>query len=398
MVWADKYLRTRGGFAIFFADDGYLIGPADAVYHVMQEFGRRIKKRLNLVYNNGKCKIWFLDPNTLQSFQVSNRDCLYNLTLEGLIINGVPLGNNQFTHDVLRSKTESVLSETTNICDLLHSRSLQNLYALMVYCCNTRVQHIAQILPPKITAPHLAKFDDKIKDIAESCTGIKSSNQPTMVKRRLQLPSRLNGGKLRSALDVAPAAYVGGLLQTLPAMIERPLNGGRMVIPGILDHMTDVFGRGAFDDSSGPTRFDAFINHCEIIPAAASFIRNWKFLRQEVYGPQVKESDIPDRCPFRASVKAAGTILGEVFAKPQHVLTQVREKKRFKELIDDAATHCKGKEFEDTPQHVMAFLSVDRFSQQFVATPATESAIMSNVDYVEAWSTYMGTVSPVCVK
>ena len=54
VVWADTYLKARGGFAIFFADDGYFVGPASDVYHVMNEFRRRIRARLNLHYSETK--------------------------------------------------------------------------------------------------------------------------------------------------------------------------------------------------------------------------------------------------------------------------------------------------------------------------------------------------------
>ena len=54
VVWADTYLKARGGFAIFFADDGYFVGPASDVYYVMNEFRRRIRARPNLHYSETK--------------------------------------------------------------------------------------------------------------------------------------------------------------------------------------------------------------------------------------------------------------------------------------------------------------------------------------------------------
>lgn len=49
-------------------------------------------------------------------------------------------------------------------------------------------------------------------------------------------------------------------------------------------------------------------------------------------------------------------------------------------------------------REVVAFLSTDQFSRQFVAKPATKWSITDNVIFQEAWSIYMGTPSPVCQK
>ena len=82
----------------------------------------------------------------------------------------------------------------------------------------------------------------------------------------------------------------------------------------------------------------------------------------------------------------------------QHRITEVRENHRFDQLVSEVMQQCRGRSFEDTPQTVMAFLSVDRFSQQFVGTPGTPATILDNSLFLEGWSVYMGTDSPACAS
>ena len=55
--------------------------------------------------------------------------------------------------------------------------------------------------------------------LATSANGINCDNEADMVRQRLRLPSRMQGGSLRSMEDVAPAAFIAGMLKT-----DRPDN------------------------------------------------------------------------------------------------------------------------------------------------------------------------------
>ena len=84
VVRADTYLKGSGDFVIFVTDDGYFVGSASDVYYVMNEFCRRIRVSLNLLYSEPKCKMWFLDASTLRRFDVEYPECPYVKTLDGL--------------------------------------------------------------------------------------------------------------------------------------------------------------------------------------------------------------------------------------------------------------------------------------------------------------------------
>ena len=397
VLWADAYLRKVGGFAIFFADDGRFVGPPNHVLFVMKEFERRIQKRLGLRYNNKKCSIWFLDVASKRDFEMHHPECPYPTTLDGTVVAGVPIGTEQFVKSELKKKIDHVLSETKKIITMLRKTSLQNLYALLTYCCNTRVQHLAQVLPPRVVASELNRFDNAITDAAAIATGIDFHTEAPLVHLRLRMPRKLNGGGLRSMADVAPAAYVGGLLVSLPSMIDSTTKDGFQ--PGILSHITDLFGMGSFDQGNEGHRLEKFISNRDIIQTSADFTRSWIRLRHRTYGEDVTEDEIPIGSLFKVSINAAGSIGDKVYDKVQHRITSERESGRFDRLKDNTINICKttnSRNFGDIPQHVMAFLSVDRFSQQFVSAPATNVCIMGNDVFCEAWATYMGTPSPSC--
>ena len=114
------------------------------------------------------------------------------------------------------------------------------------------------------------------------------------------------------------------------------------------------------------------------------------------YGTDAEEDEIPANCPLRASVKAAGCVNGTELDKMHSRLTKIREDKRFDEMLEEAALHCRGNGFWSVPQHIKAFLSADRFSQQFVAAPATKAQVLDDTLFQECWASYGNAESPVC--
>ena len=359
----------------------------------MREFERRVRQRLNLSFNPAKCRLWFLDEASIEPFRASHPDCPYPISTRGMNIAGVPMGTRQYVQEQLRLKVDKVLSDLNKLYNKLRNVSRQNLYALLVYCVNTRVSHLAQCHPPRTIRRQFRRFDKAVTKVAAACTGIPLTNETDFVTLRFRLPAKLRGGMLRRSEDVAPAAFVGGMLQALPAMIDR--TDGDKVTPGIIPHMTDIFGAESFDPGMESERLAVFVSNQHILTPARDLVRNWITLRREVYGPDATAIMIPDACPFKVSVQAAGVVNDKVVGKMQHRITTVREEHRASQLDEEAEDHCAE---DPIPQHIMAYRSVDRFSQQFVCAPATRTCILDNNLFAEVWSTYMGTPSPACLE
>ena len=95
------------------------------------------------------------------------------------------------------------------------------------------------------------------------------------------------------------------------------------------------------------------------------------------------------------SVEAAGILDGSVCEKPQHQLTSEIEDRIALTLIQRCALRCDSLA-TPIPHPVIAFLSVDRLSRQFVATPAGPTTIIDAAAFRECWATYLGLPSPAC--
>ena len=63
---------------------------------------------------------------------------------------------------------------------------------------------------------------------------------------------------IRSAVDVATAAFVGGICLCVPSFVTSVDNEGE-VTPGILDHMAADFGVGSFDAGKEDNRFQVLL-------------------------------------------------------------------------------------------------------------------------------------------
>ena len=139
VVWVDTQLRRVGGFTMFFADDGRFVDPPHTVHTVMQEFENRMRRRLNLHHDKRKCKLWFQDVASMRAFKRSVPVCECPINLCGTMVAGVPLGSAQHVQNELEEIIDTVLSESKTIAKMLRGDSLQNLYSILVHCCNARV-------------------------------------------------------------------------------------------------------------------------------------------------------------------------------------------------------------------------------------------------------------------
>ena len=86
-----------------------------------------------------------------------------------------------------------------------------------------------QNLPPRLLHRHLQKFDNSIRlMVSEAAINIMDMNEDDLTLRRMRLPIRLKGAGLRRMNGwLTHAAFIGGLLRTLPELSTRTLPGNR---------------------------------------------------------------------------------------------------------------------------------------------------------------------------
>ena len=241
------------------------------------------------------------------------------------------MGDTHYIEFHVQSKVSKVLSQTDKVVSSLRDISPQNLYTLLVYCINTRVQYMSQCLHPSRTNNAFRRFDHAIALHAEEATGctvLTKSNglfphddlANFLPAARLRLPRRLNGGMLRSVSDIAPLAYLGGLLLTIPAFTDT-INPDGTTSPGILRQLPpSLFGPATPNCGTALlTRFTPLLSGPSSLGRHLKSL--WRTVRSQVHGLNKPQSAIDQSSLFAVSVEAAGYVQGNICAKPQHHLT-----------------------------------------------------------------------------
>ena len=171
--------------AVFDMDDGYLAGPPDVVFSTETELARSMRQRCGVHLNVSKCQSWSPTQGLVRTALDAHPDTPFQLGAvpgwirgpgRGVVVSGVPVGDAHFIEFHVQAKVIAVLRQTTKIESSLRHVSPQNLYALLVYCANTRVQYMSQCLHPARTRHAFKRFDFHIAKIVDDLTGTRVFN------------------------------------------------------------------------------------------------------------------------------------------------------------------------------------------------------------------------------
>lgn len=149
----------------------------------------------------------------------------------------------------------------------------------------------------------------------------------------MRWPRRLCGGMIRSAVDVATAAFIGGICLCVPSFVSSIDSDGERS-PGILDHMVGDYGAGSFDAGNEEDRFKGLLD----VPSALGKDLRHGFtkIKHEVHA-HTRYSELNDASVFKYEPKGAGLLLGKLMDKPQRDFTEAREDKRHGDVIRSLA-------------------------------------------------------------
>jgi hypothetical protein len=167
------------------------------------------------------------------------------------------------------------------------------------------------------------------------------------------------------------------------------------VSPGLLRHLGDKLGEGVYDASAdATTRFRTLIRSGAKV--GQELRKAFERLHTRAHrGTQ----NVPEGSFFAGGAAGAGAKDGgtAVIAKPQQKITEELEARTNKDLVEYAKSECmQMRRGQRPPREVMAMMSVNEFSAQFVGAPATRGTYIDNSLYVECWSVYLGLESPCC--
>ena len=406
LEWADAELAKHGGCLRGQMDDMYVRGPIRVVLPIVMELGERIKVRCGQTLKPVKCKIAGRDMDDVRAVLASEPEYAVFLGEDGdggiacvegadprtvqwgegvgVTVNGVPRGDAVYVNAVLSAETEKVRAQIDNIIPKLGPKSSQGLQCLGIYCYQTLFQHYEQLIHPAVLEPFVEVIDGALLALARAASGVDFASADEITLARFRMPRRMYGGCIRERLDVSPAAWLGGLLLTLPQMIDSEDAQGE-VAKGFMPSLVAILGEGSFNAGREEERFEFLINSGSVL--GGQFSAAWDGMRAEV----AVDGDFPLTGVLSASSSAAGLLPGgEIVGRPQKAFTAQREECRFEAL------QGKINELAPLDERRQCFMNLSRTSTQFVGSAPVEEEVFQNVDWWQANQTYYGLESSQC--
>jgi hypothetical protein len=156
----------------------------------------------------------------------------------GFMCNGLPIGSPSFVEERLK-KFEANIAGAATVLTSLNGCSVQDRVLLLVFCINSKGNHLLRAVPPSAGMATAGRLDEIICATAAHITftdpRLLDAAHPNHALKQLRLPPSKGGAGLASLADTYPAAYIGSLANTLDH-----LRG--------IDPIADVVAEGSADD------------------------------------------------------------------------------------------------------------------------------------------------------
>ena len=158
---------------------------------------------------------------------------------QGLMVLGTPLGHPAY----VAHRLQSLLQDHRAFLDCIPAvPDLQAAWLLLCHCAGPRANYYLRALPPEVTAEFADGHDQALWTCFCSLLDIDPAEASPQAPQIAQLPLRLGGLGLRSAVRLAPAAYWASWADAL-AMIARRH-------PVEVRHIVDHLARGSESNSA----------------------------------------------------------------------------------------------------------------------------------------------------
>ena len=404
LKWADKQLKATPENGRDKADDGhvnaqmddiFLVGRMEDILLTAKQLAARLKERCNQTLNASKCHIIGRDANAIRKYLAEHPEydgcigglgCVKGLDANvvqwgegvGIKVNGMPIGDASYVAAKLSKDISKTEANIEKMKSLLQDRSVQALQSFNYYCFQTLFQHHAQSIHPQVLQPYMRKLDAALMKSSHIGTGIDFAKADEITQTRLNLPKRMYGLGIRRQEAVNEAAWIGGMLLTLPRMIDSKDSKGN-ITPGFMSSLEPLLGAGSFDHGKEETRFEHLVSSESLL--GRRFEQTWSKLQNEVSQDQ---DAAPEQGMLSKPSIAAGWLGTSIVGKGQRRLTREREDARFLRLQQEI------NELPKTDRRRQAFMNVDRLSTQWVASIPFPGEGIANADYYQIAADHLG--------
>ena len=249
VIELDKRLAAAGGLARAGCDDVFAVGPPDVVFTAVECFAERVERECGLVWQKSKTEVfsWNLvhHPQTPDGLIQAGVE-VGGVFCPGFLCYGVPVGSDPYVGQMLDIKVSEVEAEAARVCEVM-GEERQALWSILRSSLSQKMDYWLQLVHPSQIFLAAERMDRIILGVLKVCGDLNTSPEVrrqdwvcTVQGRTFQdwvtrLPIKLGGLGLRSLVELSPAAYLGGLEQSLPHFVGE---GG--VCPQVEDILGDM--------------------------------------------------------------------------------------------------------------------------------------------------------------
>ena len=388
----DAELAEADGCAVFGNDDGYLCGPANAVFPALDRFEASLQRRCGLYLQRMKTSVFAWEdlpaetPTELKRAGVELDGAFY----PGFDCYGIAIGVDEYVRDFLE-KVSEVADVVKKTCNLLQD-DLQAKWTLLSSSISHMLDYHMSLQYPSDMLGPARQLDAILWQMLESAAGFPipqvdegmgveccpQVNIPGLKDRTFQswlvrLPVRAGGLGLRSLVDIIPVAFLGAVQMSLPAF------GGEF---GICRSLEQVVGNWQDEDRNWYTLLHSGSR------TGIEFASVWDKLQTEALS-----------CADYLGVELEGALAAGVVSVGDGVtdgsirgkVTEERESTRAKVLSLALEQHP-----DQTARPVWVFPQFDKMSGAWVLALPSANTYLSGPVFRETMAWHLCLPSPSC--
>ena len=250
-------------------------------------------------------------------------------------------------------------------------------YALLPQC--KRFDHVLRVLPPDVVRPFAQRVDLAVVAAAEECGAYPGALGDDITLARVRLSPHMRGLGLRPLAEVADGAYAASFVEAAQSFF-----GPRGLFPMLADVFQPAAQVGVVPADSVFAADGPRFAHCLAVPpqtpSLEAFSAAWLDLQLRVGVSGVAG-------PLDLDVERAGAGTGRHL---QRAITHQWEQ------AERDALHLRIAALPRADTRREAWFSADELSRQWVTTWPSPACAISEAEFGEVFTTYLGRESPVC--
>ena len=414
---AHDMVNTHDGFVRADFDDAYIVGQPEQVaeaymfvHHALKQIGATLQSGKSTILLGARTRELPADFPGRSTFDGSQHtipigavrvtdpdDPLFGFEIgRGIEVAGIPLGDRTYIAEMARRKGAKYTDKFEQLAKKFEAKYGYHLFILTKYCLQPTGVYFARNMYPTDSAPMLRQIDGKVIDLLQrsfnqSFDDDLSPRERDLLRSRIEIPNRNGGLGVRNNETLRSAAFAASVLDTIPRLVDRSLNGGR--IEGFATWLGGMIGIGSFDDGNESSRLEHFLAHGG--ETANQFRMAWEELVRRT-GVQVSDGTRAAHTPLAWPIEAAG-LQSDEYTPMQRAQSHLT--KQLEDYASDQLTSGMATLPHDSELKTAYFNRGTRnTSTQWAKTVPNRNEVPNNLIWVEGVAASLGLSSPVCER